>query len=136
LAALEYADILFGNETEFAALGEKQNWGTDLVEIAKKVAEFPKANQKRSRIVVITQGSKSTLVYHEGKAEEFSIVPIPAEEIVDTNGAGDAFVGGFMAGLMKELPLERCVNAGHNTAAFILRTSGTCFAGVKPSFEL
>lgn len=31
----------------------------------------------------------------EGKVEEFSVIPIKAEDIVDTNGAGDAFVGGI-----------------------------------------
>lgn len=30
----------------------------------------------------------------DGKATEYPIIKIPQEEIVDTNGAGDSFVGG------------------------------------------
>jgi hypothetical protein len=37
---------------------------------------------------------------------EFPVNAIPAEEIVDTNGAGDAFVGGFMSQLVQEKPIE------------------------------
>ncbi|KAH3873337.1 hypothetical protein DPMN_036570 [Dreissena polymorpha] len=32
-----------------------------------------------------------------GKVQEFPVIKIKAEDIVDTNGAGDAFVGGFLA---------------------------------------
>lgn len=30
----------------------------------------------------------------DGKVTEYPIIKIPQEEIVDTNGAGDSFVGG------------------------------------------
>jgi sugar/nucleoside kinase (ribokinase family) len=36
------------------------------------------------------------LFFAEGKVEEFPIIPIKSKDIVDTNGAGDAFVGGNM----------------------------------------
>jgi len=45
--------------------------------------------------------------------------------IVDTNGAGDAFLGGFLAGLLQEKPLEVAVKAGLYCARKILQTSGT-----------
>jgi adenosine kinase len=34
---------------------------------------------------------------HEGELKEFPVPLVPRERIVDTNGAGDAFVGGFLA---------------------------------------
>ena len=38
-----------------------------------------------------------------GKTQKFDVIPIAADKIVDTNGAGDAFVGGktslYMTGL-------------------------------------
>ena len=52
---------------------------------------------------------------------EFPVEKIPKEEIVDSNGAGDAFVGGFLAGLIKGGDLEQCVYAGHYAAGVILR---------------
>ena len=33
----------------------------------------------------------------EGKVTEYPVLTLTAAEIVDTNGAGDAFVGGFLA---------------------------------------
>jgi len=36
-SVLPYADVVFGNETEYGTLGKVLNWGTDLKEIAKKI---------------------------------------------------------------------------------------------------
>lgn len=30
----------------------------------------------------------------DGEVKEHPVIPVPAENLVDTNGAGDAFVGG------------------------------------------
>lgn len=38
------------------------------------------------------------------------------EEIVDTNGAGDAFAGGFLGALVAGKDLEKSVLAGHALA--------------------
>lgn len=37
-AALAYCDYVFGNESEAAAFGEKNEWGTDISEIALKLS--------------------------------------------------------------------------------------------------
>ena len=37
------------------------------------------------------------VVVSEGKVTEYPVTPLTEAEIVDTNGAGDAFVGGFLA---------------------------------------
>ena len=47
--------------------------------------------------MVITQGSDPVIAVEHGKLHSFPVAAIPKEEIVDTNGAGDAFVGGFLA---------------------------------------
>jgi adenosine kinase len=62
------------------------------------LSNLPKKNTKRSRIVVFTQGAHNTIVYHDGKIVEIAPNYVPPEEIVDVNGAGDSFAGGFMAG--------------------------------------
>ena len=36
-----------------------------------------------------------------GQVSEYKVLPIEASEIVDTNGAGDAFVGGYLAQLVR-----------------------------------
>lgn len=121
--ALEYADYLFCNESEAAAYAKKHELGEDLKEVALKIAASPKKGSK-PRTVIFTQGSESTIVACNGKVEEFKVTPLPKEELVDTNGAGDAFVGGFLAGLLAEKEVGACVEYGHSAARFIIQQSG------------
>jgi len=123
--AMEYADFLFGNESEAAAYGKKHGMGDDLKKIALAVAALPKKNESKPRTVVFTQGSESTIVAHKGTVTEYSVEPLAKELLVDTNGAGDAFVGGFLSQLVNGKDMEACVKAGHWGAKFIIQTSGT-----------
>mmetsp|Transcript_1611 Transcript_1611/g.2171 ORF Transcript_1611/g.2171 Transcript_1611/m.2171 type:complete len:353 (+) Transcript_1611:106-1164(+) len=123
--ALPYADFLFGNESEAETFAKKHDLGDDLKEVALKVASMPKENGKRDRIVVFTQGSKSTIVATKGVVTEYAVEPLSKDLLVDTNGAGDAFVGGFLSQLVQDKPIEECVNAGHWAARYIIQQSGT-----------
>lgn len=127
--AMEYADFLFGNESEAAAYGKKNGLGEDLKQVALAVAALPKKDSSRPRTVVFTQGSQSTLVACNGVVTEYAVEPLPKEQLVDTNGAGDAFVGGFLAQLVQGKDMEACVNAGHWAARQIIQVSGTTLEG-------
>merc|ERR1712228_798174 len=127
--ALEYADYLFCNESEAEAYGKKHELGTDLEKVALAIADSPKKNKARKRTVVFTQGDKATLVAFDGKVTTFQVEPLPKEQLVDTNGAGDSFVGGFLAQLVKGQPLEKCVDAGHWAARFVIQQSGCTLPG-------
>jgi len=131
---LPYVDVLFGNESEAAALAKRLGSSDDIKEVALKASALPKVNGKRERLVIITQGAKQTVVAHKGKVQAFSVPPVPAEEIVDLNGAGDSFVGGFLAKFVQGKSLEEAVAAGHYCAGVTIRTSGTTFKGKTPSF--
>jgi len=124
-SAMEYADYLFCNESEAEAYGKKHfpEIATDLNALALEVAKLPKKGTK-PRIVVFTQGSKSTIVASEGKVTEYKVDPLPKDQLVDTNGAGDSFVGGFLSQLVQGKDMETCVNAGHFAARFIIQQSG------------
>lgn len=61
----------------------------------------------------------------DGAVKLYEVPLVPAEEIVDTNGAGDAFVGGFLAAFLKGQDIENCCRAGNFSASTIIRTSGT-----------
>lgn len=126
--AMPFADFLFGNESEAAAYGKKHDMGEDLKEIALKVAALPKKSST-PRTVVFTQGSESTIVAYDGKVTEYAVEPLAKELLVDTNGAGDAFVGGFLSQLAQGKDTEACVKAGHWAAKFIIQTS----AGSTPT---
>ncbi|CAN0226198.1 unnamed protein product [Discosporangium mesarthrocarpum] len=125
--ALPYCDYVFGNESEAEAFGEKHGWGKDLPTIALKLAAMPKSSGTRARTVVFTQGALSTIVATNGTVSEFPVDPLSADQLVDTNGAGDAFVGGFLAQLIKGEPLDKCVQAGHWASRVIIQRSGCTF---------
>jgi len=126
--ALPYVDIIFGNEVEAEAFSNVQNFGTsDMVEIAKKVAALPKENKARSRIVVFTQGVDPVIVVEGDSVKTFEVKPLPEDKIKDTNGAGDAFVGGFMAQYTQGKPIESCVKCGIWAASVIIQFSGCQF---------
>lgn len=126
--AMFYADFLFGNESEAAAYGKKHNLGEDLKEIALAVCKLPKKDDSRPRTVIFTQGDQSTIVACDGKVTVYAVVPLAKELLVDTNGAGDAFVGGFLSQLMQGKDMEACVTAGHWSAKYIIQQSGTQLA--------
>lgn len=125
MEALPYVDILFANETEAVAFSKKQNFGTeDIKEIALKTAALTKVNDKRPRMVVFTQGCEPTICAFEGKLTEYPIIKISQDKIVDTNGAGDSFVGGFLSQFIQGHNVERCVTVGHYAANYIIQQSG------------
>ena len=134
MKVMPYVDILFGNETEAEAFSENQGFNTkDRKEIALKAAALPKVT-KRPRVVIITQGKDPVIMAKDGHITEHPVPTIPPEDIVDTNGAGDAFVGGFLSQLVKDETLERCIAGGIYTATTIIQQSGCTFPA-KPAFE-
>lgn len=134
LSVLAYADVIFGNESECKAFGETMGYeDLSLPAIAKQLAAFPKKSDARPRMAVITQGADATMVVVNGQVAYFDVPKVPRDEIVDTNGAGDAFVGGFLSQLALGKSVFDCVRAGHYAAGTIIRVSGTQLFGV-PQF--
>ncbi|KAJ2785690.1 adenosine kinase [Coemansia javaensis] len=126
---MPYTHVLFGNETEALALAKVLGFGTDdIKQIAKRAADLPTAGDK-PRLVAITQGAGSTVVA-TGDSNEirvYTVTPVPGDEIGDTNGAGDAFVGGFLAQYVQGEPVDVCVEAGHWLAGQIVRQVGASY---------
>lgn len=135
MSIMPYVDILFGNENESEALAQALELGTkDRKEIALKIAAFPKENKNRARIVIITQGSDPVLLCENGNVTESSIIPIPDKDILDTNGAGDAWVGGFLSELVRGRTVKESLLGGHYAANVIIKRSGCTFPE-KPNFN-
>jgi sugar/nucleoside kinase (ribokinase family) len=79
------------------------------------------------RLVVCTRGARGALALVQGG----DIIEVPAErvpEVVDTNGAGDAFFAGFLDAHLARRPLRDCLTAGARSAA-------TCIASPDLSAE-
>lgn len=135
LKAISYCDYVFGNESEAAAFGETQKYEDKSVRgVALRIAALAKVNGSTGRTVVITQGCDPTVVVRDGVVTEYPVPKVDAAEIVDVNGAGDAFVGGFLAGLVKGDDIATCVKAGNYAASVIIKVSGTKLPSSKPAF--
>mmetsp|Transcript_17211 Transcript_17211/g.2845 ORF Transcript_17211/g.2845 Transcript_17211/m.2845 type:complete len:217 (-) Transcript_17211:31-681(-) len=129
-----YCDYIFGNEDEAAKFAEVHGLNnSNMEEIAQQMANLPKEGTN-PRTVVITQGKNNTVVATPTEVRTFAVNPIEESRIIDTNGAGDAFVGGFLAMLLKGNDLEKCVNGGHYAAGEIIQRSGCVFPS-EPAFE-
>mmetsp|Transcript_8829 Transcript_8829/g.19993 ORF Transcript_8829/g.19993 Transcript_8829/m.19993 type:complete len:342 (-) Transcript_8829:76-1101(-) len=131
---LPKVDYLFGNETEARAYAAAVGWDSDSVEfIATRLSLAPRAEGKPYRKVVITQGSDSTVVAINGITTLYPVNKIEEDKIIDSNGAGDAFVGGFLAALIKGKDMESCCKAGAYSAGVIIQHSGCTFPA-KPEY--
>lgn len=130
MAAFPYIDILFGNESEALTFSKEQDFGTeDLKEIGKKMQNLPKLNEKRKRVVILTQGHLPVLLFENDSIQEFEIPLLEESEIVDTNGAGDGFVGGFVSQLIQHKPYAECIRYGVAAARAIIKRSGCSVGG-------
>lgn len=114
---IPYADYVLGNESEAAAWAAAHEiTESNTVEIAKLIAALPKRNKRRPRVVVITQGPNHTIVVSSdssGTVKEYPVKPAAAADIVDTNGAGDSFAGGFIAAVTLGKSIDEAVEVGH-----------------------
>jgi len=132
---LPKVDVLFGNETEAQTYADVEGWETkDVAFIATRLSLVPSAKSGRKRLVVITQGADPTVVAVNGHVTLHPIVQLPKEQLVDTNGAGDAYVGGFLAALSKKLPVTECCRAGAYAASVVVQHSG-CTYPEKPEYS-
>lgn len=142
-SALQYVDYVVANESEAAAYAESHELKvdtTDVVAIAKEVAKLPKANTKRNRTVVFTQGTEPTVTvtYNaetgDFDVKEYPVRPLAKEKVVDTNGAGDAFAAGFIASLVQGKTLEQAVDVGQWAAALSIQEVGPSFPFPKQTY--
>lgn len=133
---IQYADILFGNESEAQAYADSQEFNSkDLAEIALKIAKGAKVNTGRPRMVVITQGAEPTIVAFNGAVTVYPVIPISVKDIVDTTGAGDAFVGGFLAQFALDQPIAKCVAAGNYLANIVIQRDGPSYPREPQTFS-
>jgi len=137
LALLEYADYVFCNHHEAAALGEAMGWGTDLLTIARKTAALPKKNGARPRRVIFTHGGDPALIVGGDDTEPryFAPIKLAEKELVDENGAGDAYVGGFLAALVKGKALKECFASAAYCAWVVIRRVGCTLPETKEHKE-
>lgn len=105
----QFVDIVFANEEEAKALlGRNPEEALDI--LAGQV-----------EIAIVKVGEKGSWI-QSGKEKIF--VPAMKVNCIDTTGAGDLYASGFIYGLIKNLPLDRCGELGTLLAGNIIQYIG------------
>ncbi len=116
------ADILFAGPEEAALL---LPGGADTAEIDDPWHAATVLAQQvcalGPRIAVIKLGSLGALALADGIVHQHPIVPI---QPVDPVGAGDAFVGAFLAEFANGNPIETCLTSGARMGALVCAVPG------------
>ncbi len=116
---LALTDILIPNEVEAGTLsGRRVETPEDAKDAAKALLERgPKA-------VVITLGGRGALLATTDEAPKH--IPVDPARVVDTTGAGDAFVGslGYFLACQPDLPLPEAVARACRVAALTVQKPG------------
>ncbi len=90
-------DIVFANEDEIRALYPSDPG--DYEALTRKLASL-------GVIAAVKMGKDGSWV---AKGDEIHrIAPVVLSDVIDTNGAGDAWAAGFLYGYLKEFPLPKC----------------------------
>ena len=79
------------------------------------------------RAMVITMGARGAVYYEQDKGIG-GIVPAIPTKLVDSTGAGDAFLSGVVMGISRGLTLSRAVEAGTALASATIQTEESCAA--------
>lgn len=71
---------------------------------------------------LITMGSNGALV--DSKGDIFTVPPYQSDSVIDTTGAGDAFKGGFLHGILEGLDIKKAAEIGNIAAGITITGRG------------
>jgi adenosine kinase len=74
-------------------------------------------------LVVVTYGENGSDFIVNGEATR--VPPAPARQVIDPTGAGDAFRGGLLRGLLLDLPVEITGRIANLAAVYAVEQTGT-----------
>jgi len=109
---LERCAVLIVNETEAESLAGS----SDPTQILAHLA-----NRYPDTLLVMTLGSKGALLQHSGQLIRHDALVV---DVVDTTGAGDTFVGYFLASMIAGLDDASCLQRACTAAALSVTQSG------------
>lgn len=119
----ELSDIIIGNDVEFGVMAEDIRKGQAL---AKQLAD------KSSKIVVYKMGPEGSITFASDKEHRVGVFKVDA---LKPTGAGDAFMGAFLASLAKGMDVEVAVMRGSAAAAIVV-TKVACSSAMPSNEEL
>lgn len=130
---LSHADYVFCNEDEAKCFADTNKLEySSLKDVAVQISKWKKVNTKRPRVAIITQGKDPILIAISKEGDdtvqrEFPIPAIEKDLIVDTNGAGDSFVGGFLSQIVQGKDLDTAIQAGIWLSGQVIQQNGCTF---------
>jgi fructokinase len=115
-----FADVIKMNEEEANLL--IGNYDEPLTD---KIIEFQK--KFHSQTICVTRGENGAIVWHD---EKFYEHPGFVVDVVDTVGAGDAFLATFITGLLNKQPMDQVLERACAIGAFV-----TSHRGANPDYD-
>ncbi len=83
--------------------------------------DMKKLWSKGAKQVIATLGSKGSMVYDGLEFKKFGIIKC---EVIDTMGAGDSFIAGYLKGSLDGLSIDKCMELGALTASQTISYKG------------
>lgn len=123
LPYVSYAFFSYDAESREEFAGRYQSLGLAPKETEEEaLACFMEALQKKGpRVVVVTRGREGSLAWDGGRLYRCGIVEC---EVVDTMGAGDSFIAGFLYSILQGRAVPEAMRAGAENSAVTLGYSG------------
>jgi sugar/nucleoside kinase (ribokinase family) len=104
-------DILFANESELMALHKSKTFD-DAVAAVRGTCDIIAVTRSEKGSVIITGDTITQIPAH------------PIQKLVDTTGAGDQYAAGFLFGLVRNMPIEKCGALGSLAASEVISHIG------------
>jgi sugar/nucleoside kinase (ribokinase family) len=111
-------DFAYGAELVFLSTNAL---GTRIEEVAEDIL----ARGRAKAVVAMAGGDGSYLQLPGRPLRHVPPVALPAEQVVDTNGAGDSYVAGFLYAYLSGKDWSVCTKAGSLAGAHAVRKAGT-----------
>ena len=131
---IQKSDFVFSNLKEAQAWAQAVNLDAkeNGIEIAIETCKKYKKASSKEKIFVITHDEKPVTVVHYSYekdevllAKEFELpIQMTMDQIEDTNGAGDTFMGTFLAGKVLGKSFEECLKVSNYASSLVLKKVG------------
>ncbi len=123
------SDIVFCNSDEARLFS-----GVKSDNLEDHAVAIHKMFDKHDRTLIITDGAEPVLITkfdYEGQALSCSVSAVVDKiedaDIVDTNGCGDSWVGGFLSQFIQGKSIEHCAKAGNWASSVIIKNVGCTY---------
>lgn len=108
--AFDFADRLEHQITQEAIAHVDYAFFSDDSKSERELQDFMKATWARGpKVVVVTRGERGSIAYDGEDFTEFGIVDC---QVVDTMGAGDSYIAGFLMGVLEGKSIQECMEKG------------------------